>query len=792
MAAAIEAPNPFDRRGLADAGFTVALVGLGAYGFRTSFGGWQFLVVGVVAAAIGIGAAAAVIRYRFPAVVAAAIAIVTLVVLGGIATPDSALLGILPGPSTFSDLADGAANGWARLLTSSAPAGTEGNVLVVPYLCAFAGAFLSMLLARRRSAVPWCVLPPMVVLVASVLLGIKTPANLLLQGGVFAAVGIAWVSARVELRQTQIVGGTGAGRPMAAVAMLGAVLVLSTNVAPHLPGAPPSSSDRVILRDDVIPPFDARDYASPLVGYRKFLIEPVKDRPLFEVSGLPEKGLIRVAVMDYFDGIVWSVAPPVDARSLGSAGVFRHVGPVIPDAPTEGERVQVRIVADQDAGSLPTGVWVPTVGAATSVRFTGPRAEELQKSYRFNRATDIVATPLGLVAGDGVELTGVIDSTTVRSLDARPTTGEFRGGDPGGLGPNTLPDPLVQDIRTQIEAVGTDGAERALALEELFQANWYYDPDGLFKIAPGHSLAHLRNFLETRVQDKTVGNAEQYAAMMAVAARMLGMPARVVVGFEPKHLSDGAGVVTGDEAEAWVEINFEGIGWVPYFPTPDRDNTTQDEPQPVLINEVQTEEAKTAVTTPPPRIVNLDNPRTDKGEPDEESSTGFLIRWLVMLAKVVGLAAVTVASPMALLALAKGQRRRRRRHRGQPARRISAGFVEALDAARDAGRPVPGDLTRAEAAQLIGDPSLTALAATVDLRIFGPGDPSDADADQVWAQVDGYRKEQVAGRSLLGKVRFHGNPTSLIGGWIPADSFAGARGFVTRLPQIRLRPRSAP
>ena len=313
MAANVDQPNPFDRRGVVDAAFTFVLVALGAFGFRTSFGGWHFLVVGLAATAVGIGVGAAVVRYRLPVVMASAAAVLTLVALGGIAVPDSAPLGIIPTPGSFAALADGAANGWARLLTSSAPAGTSGNVLVVPYVCAFAGGFLGFLLARRRGAIPWNLAPPMAVLVVSVLLGIKHPASLLLQGGAFAAVGIAWISARVELRRTQIAGGAGSGRALAGLGMLGVVLLVATGAGPHLPGAPANSSHRIILRDDIVPPFDARDYASPLVGYRKYLTEPIKPADLFRVSGLPDGALLRLAVMDYYNGIVWSVAAPVDA-----------------------------------------------------------------------------------------------------------------------------------------------------------------------------------------------------------------------------------------------------------------------------------------------------------------------------------------------------------------------------------------------------------------------------------------------------------------------------------------------
>lgn len=34
---------------------------------------------------------------------------------------------------------------------------------------------------------------------------------------------------------------------------------------------------------------------------------------------------------------------------------------------------------------------------------------------------------------------------------------------------------------------------------------------------------------------------------------------------------------TGDNLHVWVEIAFEGVGWVPFDPTPDEDNVPNDQ-----------------------------------------------------------------------------------------------------------------------------------------------------------------------------------------------------------------------
>jgi hypothetical protein len=52
--------------------------------------------------------------------------------------------------------------------------------------------------------------------------------------------------------------------------------------------------------------------------------------------------------------------------------------------------------------------------------------------------------------------------------------------------------------------------------------------------------------------------------------RLLGIPARVAVGFTSGTYADGAWTVTDHNAHAWVEVWFRGHGWVAFDPTPGR------------------------------------------------------------------------------------------------------------------------------------------------------------------------------------------------------------------------------
>jgi protein-glutamine gamma-glutamyltransferase len=83
---------------------------------------------------------------------------------------------------------------------------------------------------------------------------------------------------------------------------------------------------------------------------------------------------------------------------------------------------------------------------------------------------------------------------------------------------------------------------------------------------PSPGLPPLVGFaLETKT-----GYCQHFAGAMALMARLLGIPARVAVGFVPGQYVDGEWRVTDHDAHAWVEVWFRGYGWVPFDPTPGR------------------------------------------------------------------------------------------------------------------------------------------------------------------------------------------------------------------------------
>lgn len=69
--------------------------------------------------------------------------------------------------------------------------------------------------------------------------------------------------------------------------------------------------------------------------------------------------------------------------------------------------------------------------------------------------------------------------------------------------------------------------------------------------------------------DLKQGYCDYYATSMVVMARILGIPARLAIGYAPGQLDQETGWFTVTEADAhsWPELYFPGYGWIPFEPT---------------------------------------------------------------------------------------------------------------------------------------------------------------------------------------------------------------------------------
>ncbi len=130
-----------------------------------------------------------------------------------------------------------------------------------------------------------------------------------------------------------------------------------------------------------------------------------------------------------------------------------------------------------------------------------------------------------------------------------------------------VPPSLNNEIRRLAASVTADAPTRFQKAQTLQQ---WFRKDGGFRYdvgrvkSAGRDDADLLAFLEDRV-----GYCKQFAASMAIMARVLGIPSRVAVGFlEPERSTNGSWEYSAHDMHAWPELYFPGSGWVRFEPTP--------------------------------------------------------------------------------------------------------------------------------------------------------------------------------------------------------------------------------
>ena len=208
--------------------------------------------------------------------------------------------------------------------------------------------------------------------------------------------------------------------------------------------------------------------------------------------------------------------------------------------------------------------WLPVPYPASSII-------GLQGSWQFVPDSFTVASNRTLARGQNYTVSSVVVDPTPAQLLASATRvpGDF--GDYLELPPDTPQS--IEETALSVTAGWATHYEKALAMQEYLRSPPFrysitapvsgdYDATGVEVVA---------KFLQQKS-----GYCIHFASAMAVMAREVGIPSRILVGFQPGTAQNGDDsgrtlyeVTTGD-LHAWPELYFSGIGWVRFEPTPSR------------------------------------------------------------------------------------------------------------------------------------------------------------------------------------------------------------------------------
>ncbi|MGV8967378.1 MAG: transglutaminase-like domain-containing protein [Cellulomonas sp.] len=734
-------PSRTGRSGAIDLAVVAVLVVVAVIGFGPVWGGAGFAVAAGGALALGLALAWWGVRRGFGLLTLAAATIVTYVVAGGaLALSSTTMFGVVPTLATLRGLLLGAVNSWKDLVTAATPLSAFPQLLVVPFLATLVVSVFAGSLALRARQPAWVLLPTGVLLVGVILLGSSEPAVPVTQGVAFALVALAWLSWRtaaarnaatsvsldgVDIQQSPLLRRR---RLVRAAALLVAAGMLTAAAAPVV--APDGL--RRALRDVVVPPLDIHDYPSPLVAFRKYVRDEADD-VLFTVDGLPAGERLRLATLDAYTGTVLDVAGGSNATG---SGTFGRVGSTLPGAgasafagPDTGAPADLTI----EVGTY-QGVWVPDAGQPSALQFSGARAQALTTTLNYNPAGASALVTAGLTTGDRYTVTTTL--APARSAEDLAGTAFAAVQLPA---PDRVPESVAATAAVFLGQV-TDPIEQVENLREALTTGGVFSNglDGELTSRAGHGADRIDTLL---TGDDMVGDDEQFAVAMTLMARQLGIPARVVMGFYPGEDAPAAGQpyeVRGADVHAWVEVAFQGVGWVPFDAVPDKDTPpqnqdprSQSEPQPQQLQQ-----------PPPPEepAVAPSQPVPDAADDKQDNSRSSDWGRYVGIAAAVAIPLALLITPFVLIAMIKTRRRDRRRRGGEPADRISGGWSEVLDSALDLGLQLRGGGTRRETGVLLAELTPTvgsvALAARADAGVFGPGDPTEDEILAYWQEVD--------------------------------------------------------
>jgi transglutaminase-like putative cysteine protease len=449
----------------------------------------------------------------------------------------------LPTADTLRAALDAAALVGEQARIQPAPAEPIGPLLLAAVVSLWAAVFSAHALAFRAGS-PLLGLVPPVALVAF--------ADTVLEEFVKPLYGVAFLAAAIlvvfadGLARVQGWGPvwTSGRRGVAATAGRGARRLAFTALGAALlsPIIVPGFGSKGIV--DFGTPASDRVAIDPFVSIQQSLTRADPVETLLVTA--EQQGYIRLVTLPDFDGVGWQ-------RVDDTEGSVVPLGAQLAD-PGRGDPTTARI----EVVSNLVQNYLPAPSPLFSIESVPGR------TVRFDATTQTAFVDRPLERGDVYTVTMSNAHPTAEALRNIPFFDELEGGRYTRV-PADLP-PEIRDLALEWTA-GTDNVfDEVVAIEQRLRSTEFdYEANAPLRSGP-------LSILEFLTQTKA-GFCQQFATSMAAMLRSIDIQSRVVVGFATGSPTGGGGYsVTTAEAHAWVEVYFPGWGWMPFEPTPNRNN----------------------------------------------------------------------------------------------------------------------------------------------------------------------------------------------------------------------------
>jgi len=538
---------------------------------------WALPTVVVLAIVVGSGAAMRQVVRSWPVVVLVQLAAFA-VTMTALFARDEAIWGVLPGPEAIRALGSLVSDGLSVTREAAAPVpDTTGVILLVVGGMALVGLVVDLLaVSLHQPAVAGLPLLSVYCVPAAVL-----PGGI---GWIYFAAAAAGYLVLVGADSSDRIRGWGrvlGGRTDGAGALGGPlsgarrVAAMSVAVAVVVPLLIPGLGERLLSSgsgDGTGKGNGQIKVINPILDLNKNLGSRSKDPVITYETAVTAPDPLRIVTDDAFDGARW-------APTTGPISRKQKVQTSIPQAPGLSSAVPVqRALTTIAIGNLKE-TYLPLPYPTYQVDVQG---DWLYETGSLN------------VVGDGVVTNNL--SYTAHHLVVQPTAAQLKAAGPAPAsvsGPFTkLPDNMpavIRQLAVQVAGTGT-AYEQAVRLQDYLRntGGFVYDEKASGANGDDSGQGAVVNFLTGKH-----GYCVQFASTMAVMARTLGIPSRVAVGFLPGHkTATGSYAITLQDAHAWPELYFDGVGWVRFEPTP----ATRVQSAPAYSLPAQSSQAKPSVS----------------------------------------------------------------------------------------------------------------------------------------------------------------------------------------------------
>ncbi|PPH11126.1 hypothetical protein C5C71_07865 [Rathayibacter sp. AY1C1] len=687
---------------------------------------WLVLLASAVAVVLGVPAAARALRMH--PVVPPILGTLTMVgVLTAMFVPGRALLFVIPTPGAVAQAEALAQGGFQSIAQQGLPAIADdgisflliGGVVVLAWaadlfafsvrLPALAGLFPAALLAVPAivdpSEVSWASLVVTALAYAGVLAATAAPRR---PSGPSAAAAVLPAFAAV----TVVVLGAG---------------VVAGSAAGYARTTAPSGVSGSLFNGAI----------DPVVALGADLRRPNPVTVLRYATDSDLPVYLRVLTVSDFDGDDWAPSEteqtaPIEAP-IAPEGLSESV-------PREAEEVDVSVETLRSQ-------WLPVPYPVSSLTGVGDGwLQDVQD---------------GSIRGDATTRSG--DDYQVQALRLEPDPQQLLAAPaPSGVDRYlSLPDDVPEIVRTTAEEVTAEAPtayDRARALQTYFRSSEFrYSEDTPAEEGyDGDGVGVLSAFLTTKE-----GYCVHFASAMAVMARELGIPSRLAIGYQPGSVvpSGGSDLTTyrvlSSDLHAWPELYFEGVGWLPFEPTPSRGAPASYTLPSATASSGPTAPGSTATTAPGATSAPAATPTpTAASATPTPGAVGASSTTAAPAATLWVLLLLLVLVPWLMRAVQRALRRRSARSGS-----VEAAWAELLATARDLGVPVEGtESPRAQEARMAPalDPGAAArlqgLRERVERRRYSPSASESEAWDDATAVAAALRGSAGAGRRVLASV----------------------------------------